>query len=67
MMRKLLVILLALIAMPACSDCIVTEGRYVTSGGNEESTSLTLLPKKNFVIDMQHGNQGIIKVVKFLM
>ena len=52
-MRKLLFLLLTLIAMPACSDCGLVAGDYANAGGSEESTSLLLAANKTFILE--HG------------
>jgi len=52
-MRKLLFVLLTLIAMPVCSDCGLVAGDYANVGGSEESTSLLLVANKTFILE--HG------------
>ena len=67
-MRKLLFLLLTLIAMPACSDCGLVTGDYANVGGSEESTSLLLVANKTFTLEHgtwqpgQYKNRQISKV-----
>ena len=57
-MRHYLISLLIGIVVTACSDCNVVEGNYFSSGGGEQSTRLTLLSDKTFVLEHEEWQPG---------
>jgi len=60
-MRKILFILLALMAIPACSACVISEGNYINAGGNESSVNLTLHANKTLSLEYATWQPGHYK------
>ena len=42
-LRKFIFFLLAATSITACAQCDISEGRYISAGGSEQSTTLILL------------------------
>jgi len=66
MIRKLIISFFLLVTIPACSECIVLEGRYVTSSGGEQSTSLVLSSGNKLTLKHETWQPGHYKNRKSL-
>ena len=51
MIHKILFVLLTLVTISACSDCIINDGLYTSFGGNEQTVHLKLLANKTFFLE----------------
>ncbi|MBL4797137.1 MAG: hypothetical protein JKY50_06975 [Oleispira sp.] len=55
---KIIFVLITLVSMPACSNCLIERDVYVSYGGSEYSTKLELLPKSAFNLEYEIWNPG---------
>ncbi len=57
-MIKIICVLVSLIAMTACSNCLVENGVYASYGGSEYSTRLELLENNVFNLEYEVWKPG---------
>ena len=57
-MRHLIFLILTFLFISACSECVVMEGQFASSGGSEQQTYLELLPDKTFVLKHETWQPG---------
>lgn len=58
MIRTILLLLLSIFSVSACSDCSIKEGAFETAGGSESATTLQLLPGKQFILQHESWQPG---------